>query len=115
MSTSGTAILLLILLVVLLSRKIEISEFASRTRQMFVRLLALVKWANSVSKVEKCAVCKTFIYEEVEKCSVCKTFTNEENGKVCIINVKLSFVRKMKKCAVCKTFVYKESGKVCSL
>uniref|UniRef100_A0A663MI47 Mediator of RNA polymerase II transcription subunit 14 n=1 Tax=Athene cunicularia TaxID=194338 RepID=A0A663MI47_ATHCN len=36
--------------------KIEIVQFASRTRQLFVRLLALVKWANNAGKVEKCAV-----------------------------------------------------------
>ncbi len=39
-----------------MDRKIEIVQFASRTRQLFVRLLALVKWANSASKVDKCAV-----------------------------------------------------------
>ena len=37
-------------------RKIEIVKFASRTRQLFVRLLALVKWMNSASKVSKCGV-----------------------------------------------------------
>uniref|UniRef100_A0A803VD40 Mediator of RNA polymerase II transcription subunit 14 n=1 Tax=Ficedula albicollis TaxID=59894 RepID=A0A803VD40_FICAL len=38
-------------------QKIEIVQFfASRTRQLFVRLLALVKWANNAGKVEKCAV-----------------------------------------------------------
>ncbi|KAK8756724.1 hypothetical protein V5799_000574 [Amblyomma americanum] len=37
-------------------RKIEIVQFASSTRQLFVRLLALVKWAASATKVEKCAV-----------------------------------------------------------
>ncbi|XP_037511801.1 mediator of RNA polymerase II transcription subunit 14 [Rhipicephalus sanguineus] len=36
-------------------RKIEIVQFASSTRQLFVRLLALVKWAASAAKVEKCA------------------------------------------------------------
>lgn len=40
----------------LLCRKIEIVQFASRTRQLFVRLLALVKWASNAGKVEKCAV-----------------------------------------------------------
>lgn len=40
-------------------RKIEIVQFASRTRQLFVRLLALVKWASNAGKVEKCAVCQT--------------------------------------------------------
>jgi mediator of RNA polymerase II transcription subunit 14 len=38
-----------------MERKIEIYNFATRTRQLFVRLLALVKWANSASKVEKSA------------------------------------------------------------
>ena len=38
------------------NRKIEIVTFASRTRQLFIRLLALVKWANSASKVDKCGV-----------------------------------------------------------
>ncbi|XP_023219267.1 mediator of RNA polymerase II transcription subunit 14-like [Centruroides sculpturatus] len=37
-----------------MERKIEIVQFASRARQLFVRLLALVKWAASASKVEKC-------------------------------------------------------------
>lgn len=40
-----------------MERKIEIYNFSTRTRQLFVRLLALVKWANSASKVEKSAVC----------------------------------------------------------
>jgi mediator of RNA polymerase II transcription subunit 14 len=35
-------------------RKIEIFNFASRTRMLFVRLLSLVKWAGSASKVDKC-------------------------------------------------------------
>nr|XP_015839661.1 PREDICTED: mediator of RNA polymerase II transcription subunit 14 [Tribolium castaneum] len=38
-----------------MERKVEIYNFATRTRQLFVRLLALVKWANSASKVEKSA------------------------------------------------------------
>ncbi|XP_064603828.1 mediator of RNA polymerase II transcription subunit 14-like [Liolophura sinensis] len=38
-----------------MERKIEIVQFASRTRQLFIRLLALVKWANSASKVDKCS------------------------------------------------------------
>ena len=40
----------------ILSRKIEIVQFASRTRQQFVRLLALVKWAASADRVDKCQV-----------------------------------------------------------
>ena len=35
-------------------RKVEIFNFASRTRMLFVRLLSLVKWAGSASKVDKC-------------------------------------------------------------
>lgn len=42
-------------------RKIEIVQFASSTRQLFVRLLALVKWAASATKVEKCAAIVGFL------------------------------------------------------
>ena len=45
-----------ILCSVLTHRKIEIVKFARSTRQSFVRLLALVKWASSAAKVDKCAV-----------------------------------------------------------
>ena len=44
-----------------MERKIEIVSFASRTRQLFVRLLALVKWAGSASKVDKCANIVNFL------------------------------------------------------
>lgn len=44
-----------------MERKIEIYQFASRTRQLFVRLLALVKWAASVSKVDKSANIMAFL------------------------------------------------------
>ena len=36
-----------------MERKIEIFNFASRTRMLLVRLLALVRWASSASKVCK--------------------------------------------------------------
>ncbi|XP_065205637.1 mediator of RNA polymerase II transcription subunit 14 [Planococcus citri] len=36
-----------------MERKIEIFNYANRTRQLFIRLMALVKWANSASKVDK--------------------------------------------------------------
>lgn len=39
-----------------MERKIEIYNFSARTRQLFIRLIALVKYANSVSKVDKSAV-----------------------------------------------------------
>ncbi len=42
-----------------MERKIEIVKFARSTRQSFVRLLALVKWASSAAKVDKCAVSLT--------------------------------------------------------
>ncbi|KAK7802273.1 hypothetical protein U0070_022775, partial [Myodes glareolus] len=45
-------------------RKIEIVQFASRTRQLFVRLLALVKWANDAGKVEKCAMISSFLDQQ---------------------------------------------------
>ncbi|XP_050305905.1 mediator of RNA polymerase II transcription subunit 14 [Anthonomus grandis grandis] len=44
-----------------MERKIEIYNFSTRTRQLFVRLLALVKWANSASKVEKSARIMAFL------------------------------------------------------
>ncbi|XP_018328535.1 mediator of RNA polymerase II transcription subunit 14 isoform X2 [Agrilus planipennis] len=44
-----------------MERKIEIYSFAARTRQLFVRLLALVKWASSASKVEKSARIMAFL------------------------------------------------------
>lgn len=37
-----------------MERKLEIFNFASRSRLLLVRLLALVKWASSATKVEKC-------------------------------------------------------------
>ncbi|XP_055463917.1 mediator of RNA polymerase II transcription subunit 14-like [Psammomys obesus] len=46
-------------------RKIELVQFASRTRQLFVRLLALVKWANDAAgKVEKCAMISGFLDQQ---------------------------------------------------
>ncbi|XP_043223029.1 mediator of RNA polymerase II transcription subunit 14-like [Amphibalanus amphitrite] len=44
-----------------MERKIEIVQFASRTRQLCIRLLALVKWAGSVSKVDKSAGIMAFL------------------------------------------------------
>uniref|UniRef100_A0A1B6LA62 Mediator of RNA polymerase II transcription subunit 14 n=1 Tax=Graphocephala atropunctata TaxID=36148 RepID=A0A1B6LA62_9HEMI len=44
-----------------IERKIEIYTFSARTRQLFVRLLALVKWANSASKVDKSAHIMAFL------------------------------------------------------
>lgn len=48
-----------------MERKIEIYNFSARTRQLYVRLLALVKWANSASKVDKSAV-STYIYIRID-------------------------------------------------
>lgn len=44
-----------------MERKIEITTFTNTTRQLFVRLLALVKWASSAGKVEKCASMVNFL------------------------------------------------------
>uniref|UniRef100_A0A1B0CC39 Mediator of RNA polymerase II transcription subunit 14 n=1 Tax=Lutzomyia longipalpis TaxID=7200 RepID=A0A1B0CC39_LUTLO len=44
-----------------MERKIEIYNFSARTRQLFIRLLALVKWANSASKVDKSAQIMSFL------------------------------------------------------
>lgn len=42
-------------------RKIEILHFSERTRQLFMRLLALVKWAGSASKIEQCMDIVSFL------------------------------------------------------
>lgn len=44
-----------------LERKIEIVNFAERTRQLFLRLLALVKWAGGASKIEQCMDIVSFL------------------------------------------------------
>lgn len=65
-----------------MERKIEIYNFSARTRQLFVRLLALVKWASSASKVDKSAVSTIVIYV------VC-VFVDECNDLVCMCNEHL--------------------------
>lgn len=47
-----------------MERKIEIFNFSSRTRMLFVRLLALVKWASSAGKVEKCSNIVLFLEKQ---------------------------------------------------
>ena len=47
-----------------MERKIEIVQFCSRTRQLFIRLLALVKWANNCGKVDKCAQITGFLDQQ---------------------------------------------------
>lgn len=42
-------------------RKVEIVNFAERTRQLFIRLLALVKWASGASKIEQCIDIVSFL------------------------------------------------------
>ena len=37
-------------------RKIELVEYARSTRLLFIRLLALVKWASSAGSLSKCDV-----------------------------------------------------------
>ncbi|XP_071549261.1 mediator of RNA polymerase II transcription subunit 14 [Panulirus ornatus] len=37
-----------------MEKKVDIVQYAQKTRQLYVRLLALVKWAASASKVDKC-------------------------------------------------------------
>jgi len=44
-----------------MERKIEIYKLASRSRQLFIRLLALVKWAGSASKVDRSAHIMAFL------------------------------------------------------
>lgn len=47
-------------------RKVEIVSFAERTRQLFIRLLALVKWAGGASKIEQCVDIVTFLDKQGE-------------------------------------------------
>lgn len=47
-----------------MERKIEIVQFCSRTRQLFIRLLSLVKWANNCGKVDKCAQITGFLDQQ---------------------------------------------------
>nr|VZI42722.1 unnamed protein product [Spirometra erinaceieuropaei] len=47
-----------------LEKKIELAKFFSRTRNLFIRLEALVKWANSASKVDKCEKISNFLDEQ---------------------------------------------------
>ncbi|VDN16632.1 unnamed protein product [Dibothriocephalus latus] len=49
-----------------LEKKIELAKFFSRTRNLFIRLEALVKWANSASKVDKCEVTLTLLSEALD-------------------------------------------------
>ncbi len=44
-----------------MERKIEIMLFANRNRQLYVRLLGLVRWASTASKVEKCSQIVSFL------------------------------------------------------
>lgn len=43
-----------------MEKKVDIVQYAQQTRQLYVRLLALVKWAASASKVDKCCVSMRF-------------------------------------------------------
>lgn len=47
-----------------MEKKIEIVKFAQSTRQSFIRLLALVKWAGSAAKVDKCAAISSFLDQQ---------------------------------------------------
>lgn len=47
-----------------MERKVEIFNFSSRTRMLLVRLLALVKWASSAGKVDKCANIVLFLEKQ---------------------------------------------------
>ncbi|XP_049637644.1 mediator of RNA polymerase II transcription subunit 14-like [Suncus etruscus] len=47
-----------------LERKIEIVQFASRSRRLFVRVLALVRWADQLGRVGKCARISSFLDQQ---------------------------------------------------
>jgi len=44
-----------------IERKIEIIQFATKARQQFIRFLALVKWAASAERVDKCQSISSFL------------------------------------------------------
>uniref|UniRef100_H2ZNS6 Mediator of RNA polymerase II transcription subunit 14 n=1 Tax=Ciona savignyi TaxID=51511 RepID=H2ZNS6_CIOSA len=44
-----------------LERKIAVVQFATKYRQLFIRLFSLVKWASSVDKVVKCGDISSFL------------------------------------------------------
>ena len=52
-----------------LHRKIELVEYARSTRLLFIRLLALVKWASSAGNLSKCDV--SCWHEAVYQCTQC--------------------------------------------
>ncbi|XP_014680674.1 PREDICTED: mediator of RNA polymerase II transcription subunit 14-like [Priapulus caudatus] len=47
-----------------IERKVEIVQLAHKTRQLFIRLLALVKWANSAAKVYRCSDIMMFLDQQ---------------------------------------------------
>ena len=44
-----------------MNRKLQIVKFVQQTRKSFIRLIALVKWANGVSKINKCTEILDFL------------------------------------------------------
>ena len=42
-------------------KKMEIVKFVQQTRKSFIRLIALVKWANGVNKINKCSEILEFL------------------------------------------------------
>ena len=48
-----------------MERKTAIVQFSTRTRQLFIRLLSLVKWASSVGKVVRCSDISNFLDRQV--------------------------------------------------
>ena len=42
-------------------KKLEIVKFVQQTRKSFIRLIALVKWANGVNKINKCSEILEFL------------------------------------------------------
>uniref|UniRef100_A0A1I8PUW4 Mediator of RNA polymerase II transcription subunit 14 n=1 Tax=Stomoxys calcitrans TaxID=35570 RepID=A0A1I8PUW4_STOCA len=73
-----------------MERKIEIYNFAARTRQLFIRLIALVKWANSVSKVDKSANIMSFLDKQnmlfVETADMLARMSRETLVRACLPN-----------------------------
>ena len=47
-----------------MNKKLEIVKFVQQTRKSFIRLIALVKWANGVNKINKCSEILDFLDQQ---------------------------------------------------
>lgn len=50
-----------------MDKKIELVKFANQTKQLYIRILSLVRWAGSVGKVVKCSDIISFLDKQVSQ------------------------------------------------